>query len=180
MAFRIADQDAPDGMFIGAEQPTHSIRTGRDNEGTALVVLGPRFNTGQETDVARRFRELADWAAENFKVGEAAWRWANEDMETADCLPYVGPLKPDNPNFYVATGFNGWGIPNGTAAGLLVAAPTAFVELSLATVPAAFGHALDAVFLLWLLHRGARSSRPVMPKSSFPSLRFWAISEAER
>lgn len=121
MAFRIADQDAPDGMFIGADQPTHSIRTGRDDGGTALVVLGPRFNTGQEIDVARRFRELADWATNNFRVGEAAWRWANEDMETADCLPFVGPLKPHNPNFYVATGFNGWGISNGTAAGLLVA-----------------------------------------------------------
>jgi nitrite reductase/ring-hydroxylating ferredoxin subunit len=57
----------------------------------------------------------------NFRVGEAAWRWANEDMETADCLPFVGSLKPPNPNFYVATGFNGWGITNGTAAGLLVA-----------------------------------------------------------
>ena len=111
MAFRIADQDAPDGMFIGADQPTHSIRTGRDDEGTALVVLGPRFNTGQEIDVARRFRELADWATNNFRVGGAAWRWANKDMETADCLPYVGPLKPDNPNFYVATGFNGWALP---------------------------------------------------------------------
>ena len=36
---------------------------------------------------------------------------------------------------------------------LLVAAPTALAELSLAAVPAVFGHALDALLMLWLVLR---------------------------
>ncbi len=36
-------------------------------------------------------------------------------------MPYVGQPDPkEAPGFHVATGFNGWGISNGTAAGLLI------------------------------------------------------------
>jgi len=121
MAFRTAPQAAIDGMFIGIDEPTHSLRMGRDREGPLLVVLGPRFNTGQDGDVAHRFRDLEDWVRANLSVGEAAWRWVNEDYETADRVPFVGAPSDDAPGFYVATGFNGWGISNGTAAGLLIA-----------------------------------------------------------
>ena len=47
------------------------------------------------------------------------------------------------------------GAPAGSAF-LLVAAPTALLELSLGTVPSVFGHALDALFLLFLLVRAPR------------------------
>ena len=42
-----------DGMFIGIDEPTHSLSTGRDQEGPLLVALGPKFGTGQEGDVAK-------------------------------------------------------------------------------------------------------------------------------
>ena len=121
MAFRMAPEAAIDGMFIGIDEPTHSLRMGRDCEGPLLVVLGPRFNTGQDGDVAQRFRNLESWVRTNLSVGEAAWRWVNEDYETADRVPFVGAPSDDAPGFYIATGFNGWGISNGTAAGLLIA-----------------------------------------------------------
>ena len=123
MAFRPAESVAIDGMFIGLEEPTHSIRVGRDAGGPLLLVLGPRFNTGQDADVMRRFLDLDSWAQSHLPVGEAVWRWCNEDYDTADRRPYVG--QPDvnkAPGFYVATGFNGWGITNRTAAGLTMAA----------------------------------------------------------
>lgn len=122
MAFRIDDPTQFEGMFIGIDEPTHSIRTGRDGEGPLLVVLGPKFNTGQDGDVGRRFRHLETWARSNLPVGEVAWRWCNEDYDTPDRVPYVGEPDPGkSPGFHIATGFNAWGISNGTAAGLLVA-----------------------------------------------------------
>ncbi|MCC6890663.1 MAG: FAD-dependent oxidoreductase [Hyphomicrobiales bacterium] len=117
MAFRMAPKDAIDGMFISIDDPTHSLRMGRDRDGLLLVALGPRFNTGQDGDVAGQFRDLEKWVRENLPVGEAAWRWVNEDYDTADHVPLVS-LKE---GFYLATGFNGWGISNGTAAGMLMA-----------------------------------------------------------
>ncbi len=121
MAFRIAPGTAIDGMFIGIDKPTHSLRMGRDREGPLLVVLGPSFNTGHDGDVAARFRQLEDWVRNNLPAGDVAWHWANEDYDTADRVPFVGEPSKKEPGLYVATGFNGWGISNGTAAGMLIA-----------------------------------------------------------
>jgi Rieske Fe-S protein len=41
-------------------------------------------------------------------------------MITADLVPFVGALD-QAPGLYIATGFNAWGIGNGTAAGILIA-----------------------------------------------------------
>ncbi len=122
MAFRIDADDAPDGMFIGAKHPTHSIRVGRDRTGTLLVALGAKFDTGHEGDVAHRFLELEQWVRSHFAVDDVAWRWCNEDYDTPDRVAFVGePDREKAPGFYIATGFNAWGISNGTAAGLLIA-----------------------------------------------------------
>lgn len=119
MAFRV-DPSAIDGMFIGIDKPTHSLRMGRDQDGPLLVVLGSKFGTGQEGDVAKHFRDLEDWTRRNLEVGNVEWRWVNEDYDTADRVPFVGALS-QGPGLYVATGFNAWGISNGTAAGILIA-----------------------------------------------------------
>ena len=121
MAFRMAPHAAIDGMFIGIDEPTHSLRMGRDRDGPLLVALGPKFNTGQDGNVAARFRDLEQWVRQNLQVGDAAWRWANEDYDTADRLPFVGQPSKKARGLYVATGFNGWGISNGTAAGVAIA-----------------------------------------------------------
>ncbi len=120
MAFRIDPGKAIDGMFIGIDEPTHSLRTGHDRDGPLLVVLGSKFATGLEGDIAKHFRDLEAWTRRNLEVGAAAWRWVNEDYDTPDRIPFVGVL-PKAPGLYVATGFNAWGISNGTAAGILIA-----------------------------------------------------------
>jgi glycine/D-amino acid oxidase-like deaminating enzyme len=119
-AFRIDSSAAIDGMFIGIDEPTHSLRTGRDQHGLLLVVLGSKFGTGQEGDVAKYFRDLEAWTRKNLEVGDVAWRWVNEDYDSADRVPFAGELS-EAPALYVATGFNAWGISNGTAAGILIA-----------------------------------------------------------
>jgi glycine/D-amino acid oxidase-like deaminating enzyme/nitrite reductase/ring-hydroxylating ferredoxin subunit len=121
MAFRMSAETALDGMFIGVDEPTHSLRMGRDRHGLLLVALGPKFNTGHDGDVATRFRNLEKWVRNRFQVGETAWRWGNEDYDTADRVPFVGQPSKKARDLYVATGFNGWGISNGTAAGIAIA-----------------------------------------------------------
>jgi Rieske Fe-S protein len=116
MASRMLPQAAIDGMFISIDDPTHSLRMGRDPDGPLLVALGPRFNTGQDGDVAGQFRDLETWIRQRRPVGNTEWRGVNEDYDTADRIPLVAMKE----GFYVATGFNGWGISNGTAAGMLI------------------------------------------------------------
>jgi Rieske Fe-S protein len=122
MAFGLPRRQAIDGMFIGVDMPTHSLRMGRDAQGPLLVALGPKFPTGHDGNVAKRFRDLEYWVRKNIPaVGAARWRWVNEDYDTQDRVPFVGAPAKTYPGYYVATGFNAWGITNGTAAGLLVA-----------------------------------------------------------
>ncbi len=118
LAFRV-DKAKIEGMFIGFDDP-HSLRMGRDAGGALLVVLGPKFDTGQEGDVAKHFLALEAWSRRNFDVGDVAWRWANEDYDAPERVPYVGELRRAT-GLYVATGFSAWGISNGTAAGILIA-----------------------------------------------------------
>jgi len=121
MAFRAADSAAIDGMFIGIDAPTHSIRIGRDDDGPLLIVLGPSFTTGNDGDIAKRFVELEHWVRANIPAGDVAWRWVNEDYDSADRVPYAGELTRRANRMYVGAGFNGWGISNGTAAAMLIA-----------------------------------------------------------
>jgi glycine/D-amino acid oxidase-like deaminating enzyme/nitrite reductase/ring-hydroxylating ferredoxin subunit len=121
MAFRMMFGTAIDGMFIGIDKPTHSLRMGRDREGPLLVALGPSFNTGHDGDVAARFRDLESWVRRNLPAEGVAWHWVNEDYDTADRIPFVGAPSKMSAGLYIATGFNGWGISNGTAAGMLIA-----------------------------------------------------------
>ena len=93
MAFRVDPRAAIDGMFIGIDEPTHSLRMGRDQDGLLLVVLGSKFGTGQEGDVAKHFHDLEAWTRQNLEVGDVAWRWVNEDYDTADRVPFAGALS---------------------------------------------------------------------------------------
>jgi glycine/D-amino acid oxidase-like deaminating enzyme/nitrite reductase/ring-hydroxylating ferredoxin subunit len=122
MAFRSDDAMLIDGMFIGIDAPTRSLRMGRDAEGPLLVALGPKYNTGSDGNVAARFAELESWVHRNLPIGQAAWRWCNEDYDTFDHVPMAGLPDPrKSPGYFIATGFNGWGITNGTAAGMMIA-----------------------------------------------------------
>ena len=121
MAFRATADAALDGIFIDIDTPSHSLRMGRDRDGELLIVLGPSFPTGHDGDIALRFRELEQWVRSNVPCGDVVWRWVNEDYDSPDRVPFAGELSRAAPGMFVATGFNGWGISNGTAAAMLIA-----------------------------------------------------------
>ena len=43
--------------------------------------------------------------------------WSNTDIVTSDGLPYIGKISD---NLYIGTGYNGWGMTNGTIAGMIL------------------------------------------------------------
>ena len=47
--------------------------------------------------------------------------WSNEDLMTVDKLPYIGRLEKNNDNLFIGTGYNTWGMTNGTLAGYILA-----------------------------------------------------------
>jgi nitrite reductase/ring-hydroxylating ferredoxin subunit len=54
-------------------------------------------------------------------LGPVRSRWAAQDVTGHDQLPYVGRMLATTAHVHVATGFRGWGMTNGVAAGLAIA-----------------------------------------------------------
>lgn len=110
----------PKGMFISAENPTRSLRSATN--GTEEVVLfgGENHKTGHGKDTREHYLALMDFAKDYFPVEKILYRWSAQDYSTMDAIPYVGPLTSKTPHILVATGFDKWGMTNGTAAAMIL------------------------------------------------------------
>jgi glycine/D-amino acid oxidase-like deaminating enzyme/nitrite reductase/ring-hydroxylating ferredoxin subunit len=118
LAVRI-DGPTPPGLFISTT-PVHSMRSQPVHDGELLFIGGEGYKTGQGGDTVARYRRLEAWARERFPVKAVEYRWATQDNRTFDRLPYIGRATPNARHLFLATGFGGWGMTNGTAAGLLL------------------------------------------------------------
>lgn len=112
----------PDGMYISAEEPTHSLRThARENGDVYAIAAGASFKPGHTDEERKSVQDLERWLAESFGAGPVEYRWVNEDYESMDSAPFVGWSSSIGGGYLVATGFDAWGISNGTAAGMILA-----------------------------------------------------------
>jgi len=111
----------PQGMFITREDGLRSVRTAPfEGGGRLLIVTGETYTPG-EPGVRQRIATLANWASERFGVTDFPYVWSAHDFSTADGVPFIGHFPGMGDNVYVATGFGGWGMTNGVAAGRLIA-----------------------------------------------------------
>ncbi|RQG97404.1 FAD-dependent oxidoreductase [Natrarchaeobius oligotrophus] len=115
------DGRPPEGMYYRPGDNYRSVRTHRDEDGDLLLVGGENHKTGQGGSTTERYRRLLAWARDRFPVASVDYRWSTQDYQPADKVPLVGRAGPTAENVYVATGFRGWGMTNGVAAGRLLA-----------------------------------------------------------
>ncbi|WP_137991396.1 FAD-dependent oxidoreductase [Streptomyces vilmorinianum] len=125
VAAPVATTAAPQGMYLTPEDSTRSVRTAPyDEDHRLLIVTGEAFVPGTDHP-GERLERLTGWARGTFPgFGDTppSYRWAAQDVRSADHLPYVGHEHPDTQHVFVATGFGGWGMSNGVMAGRLLAA----------------------------------------------------------
>jgi len=117
---QIDPAQAPDGMFIGANQEAYSIRTTPDQNGLLLIVGGCHHKVGSISNTEERFQMLEEYALSNFAIEKVDYRWSTQDMVSFDKLPFIGRLTPANNHIFVATGFSLWGMSKGTLSGMLL------------------------------------------------------------
>lgn len=119
MAVRVAGA-VPQGMYLGADSPTRSIRPLPLDGELGLILGGPSHKVGQGGDTNQYYAELETWARANFDVRSVEFRWSAQDYTPVDMVPYVG-RSPRSERLHVATGFKKWGLSNGTAAAMILA-----------------------------------------------------------
>jgi glycine/D-amino acid oxidase-like deaminating enzyme/nitrite reductase/ring-hydroxylating ferredoxin subunit len=115
-----ADDAPTTGMYYRENGSTRSIRSHAAGEEDLFLLGGEGHETGQ-ADSAERYERLEAYARDHFEVTEIPYRWSTQDYSTPDSVPFVGRLGPTTDDVFVATGFGGWGMTNGTAAGELLA-----------------------------------------------------------
>jgi Rieske Fe-S protein len=108
-------------MYKNAEKPGHSIRTHRSGGHTWGIVAGTNFKPGHPDDEQEYIREIEEWLTTNFDAGPVEYRWINEDYTPMDSAPFIGWSSKTGDGYFVATGFDAWGISNGTVAGMIIA-----------------------------------------------------------
>ena len=105
----------PDGMWIGAGDGGYSFRKYGD-----LVLLGGGAHRTGENRAGGRYEELRKRAAEWFPNSREVARWSAQDCLTADGAPYIGPYAKSRSHWYVATGFQKWGMTGSMVSAMLL------------------------------------------------------------
>jgi glycine/D-amino acid oxidase-like deaminating enzyme/nitrite reductase/ring-hydroxylating ferredoxin subunit len=116
-----AGETLPDGMFISASTPSHSVRTATFEGRDVLVVSGEGHPVGEPgPDGARaHWEQLERWAREQLGAGDALFRWSTQDLYSLDRRPFIGAIDGRS-RIFAATAFGGWGMTTGTVAGMLL------------------------------------------------------------
>jgi glycine/D-amino acid oxidase-like deaminating enzyme/nitrite reductase/ring-hydroxylating ferredoxin subunit len=120
VAVRVPADAVPDGMFITAGSPSRSVRATPYGSDALLIITGEKHKTGEERDTDDLVRTLQRWAEEHFPVVSHEYHWATQDNYSIDGLPYIGRYTRTSEHLYTATGFNAWGMTNGTLAGMVL------------------------------------------------------------
>lgn len=97
------------GMFLDEAPNGLSFR----NAGELLLLGGGGHRTGKDGGC---WHELRDFAGKFYPKAKEQYDWAAQDCMTLDQIPYIGRYAGRGQEWYVATGFNKWGMTSAMAA----------------------------------------------------------------
>ncbi|MEA4891232.1 MAG: FAD-dependent oxidoreductase [Peptococcaceae bacterium] len=116
-SYVLALKNGPDlgGMYYGVDADGYSFRPAGDY----LLFGGENHRTGENRE-GGRYEGLARAASQLFPGCPVDYAWSAQDCMTPDGIPYAGRYSEDRPEWYVASGFNKWGMTGSMAAALLL------------------------------------------------------------
>ena len=100
---------------INIDSNLHSIRFYKDY----LIYGSTNQLLTNKIDYEKEYQKSKDEFKKYFNV-EPEYTWTNQDLITGDYLPFIGNPNKKQPNLYVATGYNAWGMTNSIVAAKLI------------------------------------------------------------
>ena len=115
-SYVIALENAGDvsGMYVDENKKGMSFRI----YGDLLLLGGGGHRTGKK---GGSWNELRAFAKTYYPEAKEKYFWSAQDCMSLDCVPYIGQYSKNTPDFYVATGFNKWGMTSSMAAAEILA-----------------------------------------------------------
>ncbi len=114
-SYVLALDGAPDvdGMYVDEADKGLSFR----NYNNLLLLGGGSHRTGKQ---GGSFGELQEFVKTHYSNAKIVTKWATQDCMTLDGIAYIGEYSKNTQNFYVATGFNKWGMSNSMVSAMLL------------------------------------------------------------
>jgi len=107
-------------MAISNEKPTYSIRYHTDKKNSYILYGGSSHSITNHLDIEKRYKEIIN-DYKKYINKDIKYYFINHDVMTPDSLPYIGRVNANDNNLFMATGFNKWGMTNGTISGKVIA-----------------------------------------------------------
>ena len=107
--FALKNQRKLSGIYYSIDQKGVSLRSA----GIYLLLGGGNHRTGKKIDCQNEeygYSFLKKKRAEYFPYSKIEYAWSAQDCMTHDHIPFIGKFSVFRPNWYVATGFNKWGM----------------------------------------------------------------------
>lgn len=101
------------GMYVDEAQDGFSFR----NYGGLLLLGGGGHRTGKQ---GGGWNALSVFAQQYEPGAQEVCRWATQDCMTLDAVPYIGHYSARTPDWFVATGFQKWGMTSSMVAAMLL------------------------------------------------------------
>lgn len=116
-AYSVALENAPipKGMYIGCSEDAVSLRTYKEY----TIMAAGDHRTG-ENSMGGKYHALRTMAKELFPDSREVCAWSAQDCMTPDNIPYIGKYAANRPGWYVATGFNKWGMTGSMTAAQVI------------------------------------------------------------
>jgi len=106
-------------MAISNGKPTYSIRYHSDKTNNYVLYGGSSHSVTTHLDMEKRYKEIIlDY--KKYINKDIKYYFLNHDVMTPDSLPYIGRVNSNDDNLLMATGFNKWGMTNGTISGKVI------------------------------------------------------------
>jgi len=103
---------------LSEDDRVHSIRYHSDSS-DYIIYAGEERSLGNNMDNEKNYENLF-WQMQTHLNDKIKYYWFNYDIETNDYLPIIGYLQKDNKDLLIGTGYNLWGMTNGTIAGKIL------------------------------------------------------------
>ncbi len=122
VAFPIAHESVPHGLYSDTEDPYHYVRVAADASGREVLLVGGADHRVGQGDPDEAWASLIAWTQKRFaNAGEPTARWSGQIGEPSDGLAYIGAL-PGSENVFIVAGDSGHGLTHGVIASLLLPA----------------------------------------------------------
>lgn len=116
-SYVLALENAPltEGMFIGEGENSYSFRI----YDKYLLFGGEGHRTGENRQ-GGKYDALRQKAKDLFPKAQESAHWSAQDCMPADGIPYIGHYASGKPYWYVATGFQKWGMSTSMVAAIII------------------------------------------------------------